>query len=105
MSQLFRAYHKYTGLNQFYRVSHGIRLDDALSDAGMHVEVMARPDGPGRRKAGHTGVLPFGLLGLAKKWKTSSPTGANNPIALGHLALSLHREMYQSHEAARKKKR
>jgi hypothetical protein len=95
-----------TGLNHFYRVSHGIELDDALSNAGMHVDVMASlPAGPGRKKAGHTGVLPFGLLGLAKKWKTSSPTGANNPIAPGHLALSLRREMYQSHGAAINKQR
>jgi hypothetical protein len=28
------------GLNHFCRVSHGVKLDDALSDAGMHVEVM-----------------------------------------------------------------
>jgi hypothetical protein len=71
----------------------------------MRLELMASPDGPGRRKAGHTGVLPFGVLGLARKWKAYSLTGANNPIALGHLASSLRREMYQSHWAARNKQR
>jgi hypothetical protein len=70
---------------------------------GMHLEEMGSPDGPGRRKAGHTRVLPVGLLGPARQTKESPPTTVNIPVTNDYLALSSRWEMYLYHGAATNK--